>query len=302
MTPSNDTPALGRRGLLAGLGAATLAATAATTGARAATATATARKLPLTAQTTEGPYYLDVAQVRSDITEGLEGVPLQVRFTVCDTAGRPLPRLRVDLWHCDMQGRYSGFDGQGDDRAGAFEGKTFLRGSQFTDHDGVAAFATVYPGWYAGRTTHIHMKVLNGARAVLTSQFFLPDALSEFLYTQVSLYQRARVRDTLNSVDGIALRAGDTVLGAVREERQRYVATLALVVDPAADPVVDRPPQGGPGMPGMSGMSGPPGMLPMPGMTGAPGPQMGAGFRPGRPRTLEGAARIKALVPPRPAG
>lgn len=300
MTLSN-THALGRRGLLAGLGAATLAATARTTGATGATA-ATTQKLPLTAQTTEGPYYLDVAQVRSDITEGLEGVPLQVRFTVCDTAGRPLPRLRVDLWHCDMQGRYSGFGGQGDDRAGAFEGKTFLRGSQFTDRDGTAAFATVYPGWYAGRTTHIHMKVLNGARAVLTSQFFLPDALSEFLYTQVSPYQRSRVRDTLNSVDGIALRAGDTVLGAVREERQRYVATLALVVDPAANPVVDRPPQGGPGMSGMSGPPGMPGMPPMPGMTGAPGPQMGAGFRPGRPRTPEGAARIKALVPPRPAG
>jgi protocatechuate 3,4-dioxygenase beta subunit len=296
MTPSKP-PALGRRGLLAGLGAATLAATAGTvassaTATPATPATPAAQKLPLTAQTTEGPYYLDVAQVRRDITEGLEGVPLEVRFTVCDAAGRPLPRLRVDLWHCDMQGRYSGFDGQGDDRAGAFEGKTFLRGSQFTDREGTAAFATVYPGWYAGRTTHIHMKVLNvlnGARAVLTSQFFLPDALSEFLYTQVSLYQRARVRDTLNSVDGIALRAGDTVLGAVREERQRYVATLALVVDPAANPLVDRPP----------GAMAPSGGMPPPGM---PGMKMGAAGRPGRPRALEGAARIKALVPPRPAG
>ncbi len=75
---------------------------------------------------------------------------------------------------------------------------------------------------------------------MLTSQFFLPDALSEFLYTQMPLYQRARLRDTLNSVDGIALKAGATVLGAVREERQRYVATLALVVDPAANPVTDQ--------------------------------------------------------------
>lgn len=280
----HDTSSIGRRGLLATLGAATLAA------ASTRPAEAAAPRLPLTAQTTEGPYYLDVAQVRRDITEGLQGVPLDVRFTVCDSAGKPLPGLRVDIWHCDAQGRYSGFPAQGDDRAGAFEGKTFLRGSQFTGGDGTAAFATVYPGWYAGRTTHIHMKVFKGTRAVLTSQFFLPDALSEFLYTQVPLYQRSRVRDTLNSVDGIALRAGDTVLGAVREERQRYVATLALVVDPAADPVVDRPPRPG-AMPPPQGAQGTPGM-----------PAMGVGGRPVHPRALEGAARIKALVPPRTTG
>ncbi|MDT4861411.1 hypothetical protein FQZ97_960170 [compost metagenome] len=113
---------------------------------------------------------------------------------------------------------------------------------------------------------------------MLTTQFFLPDALSEFLYTQVSSYQRARLRDTLNSADGIALRAGDTVLGAVREEGRRYVALLTLVVDPAAGPVTERPPQ--------------PGIGPMP----------AGGVRPMRPRTPEGLARIRALVPPRTEG
>ncbi|MFM9926470.1 intradiol ring-cleavage dioxygenase [Variovorax sp. H27-G14] len=299
MTPPNS-PAIGRRGLLTTLGAAALAT------ASARPAQAAAPTLPLTAQTTEGPFYLDASQVRRDITEGLQGVPLDVRFTVCDTAGKPLPRLRVDLWHCDTLGRYSGFGGQGDDGAGAFEGKTFLRGSQFTDREGVAAFATVYPGWYAGRTTHIHMKVLNGTRAVLTSQFFLPDALSEFLYTQVSLYQRARLRDTLNSLDGIALKAGDTVLGAVREERQRYVATLALVVDPLATPVVDRPPRFGGMPPGAMPPQGslPPGaMLPRgPLQGGMPMAGMPMGGGPPHARALEGTARVKALVPPRPAG
>ncbi|KQX30240.1 intradiol ring-cleavage dioxygenase [Variovorax sp. Root434] len=279
MTPPDSQLPLGRRGLLAALGAAGLSASA-------RPAPAAQRRLPLTAQTTEGPYYLDLALDRRDITEGLEGVPLDVRFTVCDTAGRPLPKLRVDLWHCDMQGRYSGFGEQGDDRAQSFEGKTFLRGSQRTDRAGIVSFGTVYPGWYAGRTTHIHFKVINGARAVLTSQFFLPDALSEFLYTQMPLYQRARMRDTLNSVDGIALKAGGTVLGAVREERQRYVATLALVVDPAAVPVIDRPPRPGGLPPG-----GPfPGSTPL------------SGARPPRPRALEGSARIRAMVPPRAEG
>jgi hypothetical protein len=95
---------LGRRGLLAAVGAAGLAAAA-------PSADAAPRTLPLTAQATEGPYYIDVAKVRSDVTEGLDGVPLEVRFTVLDTAGKPLRGLRVDLWHCDAQGRYSGFGG-----------------------------------------------------------------------------------------------------------------------------------------------------------------------------------------------
>lgn len=278
-TPSDSQAPIGRRGLLAALGAAGLSAAA-------GPAPAAARQLPLTAQTTEGPYYLDLALERQDITEGLDGVPLEVRFTVCDAAGRPLPKLRVDLWHCDAQGRYSGFGEQGDDRSLSFEGKTFLRGSQRTDREGAVFFRSVYPGWYAGRTTHIHFKVINGARAVLTSQFFLPDALSEFLYTQVSPYQRSRLRDTLNSADGIALKAGSTVLGSVREERQRYVATLALVVDPAANPVVDRPPRpGGPPPAGMPHGGMPPDGLRMP-----------------RPRSPEGAARVRAIVPPRAEG
>lgn len=273
---TDPTQPIGRRGLLAAVAAAGLSASA-------PAALAASRKLPLTAQTTEGPYYLDVAKDRSDVTEGLEGVPLEVRFTVCDTAGKPLRKLRVDLWHCDAQGRYSGFGGQGDDRSLSFEGQAFLRGSQQTDRDGVVSFVTLYPGWYAGRTTHIHFKVWSGTRAVLTSQFFLPDALSEFLYTQVSGYKRARLRDTLNSADGIALRAGDTVLGAVHEAHRRYVATLALVVDPGANPVVDRPPAFG-GMP-------PP---------GGPGPFRGGRLE--RPQVPEGAARTKALVPPRAEG
>lgn len=268
--------AIGRRGLLAAIGAAGLAAAA-------PSATAASRALPLTAQATEGPYYIDVAKFRSDITEGLDGVPLEVRFTVLDTAGKPLRGLRVDLWHCDAQGRYSGFGEQGEDRSLSFEGRTFLRGSQHADRSGILAFATIYPGWYSGRTTHIHFKVLNGARTVLTSQFFLPDALSEYLYAQVAGYQRARLRDTLNSTDGIALKAGGTVIGTVREERQRYVATLTLVVDPASSLVAEPPPGPRPGGNGAAPAGG------------FPGPGEG----PQRPSTPEGEARTRAIVPKR---
>jgi protocatechuate 3,4-dioxygenase beta subunit len=260
-----------RRRLLAGataFGAATLGATLAV---RSDAAPARVL-LPLTAQTTEGPFYFDPQLVRADITEGLPGVPLEVRFAVTDRAGAPCAGVRLDIWHCDAAGLYSGYAGQGDGRGVSTKGKTFLRGSLVSSKEGVAAFRSIYPGWYEGRATHIHFKVLSGQRTVLTSQFFLPDALSEYLYTQLPAYQRAQVRVTLNSNDGIALQAGDTVVGAVRQGADRYVATLNVVVDRNARPAV--------------GWLAAPGEGPPPGFTGG-----------GRPRELEGQARVAAMVP-----
>ena len=268
-------PAIRRRGVLSlgvvGVGVAGL-------GATAVRAPAAARPPVLTAQTTEGPYYFDVKLMRRDITEGLAGVPLEVRFNVLDEAGRPFAGARVDIWHCDATGVYSGYADQGEKRHIDTRGQTFLRGNLNTDADGVAAFRSVYPGWYEGRTTHIHFKVLNGTRAVLTSQFFLPDVLSEFLYTQLPDYRRGRVRETLNSNDGIAIEAGQTVLGAIRQESDCYVASLTVVADRAANPVVERPPVPGDGPP--------------PGLdrTGGPPPPRGS-------RPLEGNQRLSALVP-----
>lgn len=281
-TPSNPLRASRRGVLISGL-----AATVAGASARvAAAAPSGANHPPLTASATEGPFYFDAGKFRSDISEGRQGVPLEVRFSVLRLDRKPWRGARVDIWHCDAQGLYSGYAGQGEDRQLSTEGQTFLRGSLLADADGVAAFSTIYPGWYHGRTTHIHFKVFDGARVVLTSQFFLPDALSEYLYTQLPDYRRASLRDTLNSSDGIALQAGPTVLGGVREEARAYVASLSLVVDPTARPVAERLPMPMP-MPGGRGPGGPGG----PGRSGRPeGP-------PPHAAVLEGEARIRALVP-----
>lgn len=232
--PENPSQPRRRHLLAAALGGAGLATLSRAAPASAQTP-APSTPLPLTAQTTEGPFYFDVRKLRQDISEGQRGVPLELRFTVVDAFGRPLAGKRVDLWHCNAAGVYSGYAGQLDDhdQRVSTKGQTFLRGSQPVGTDGVATFRTIYPGWYAGRATHLHMKVIDGSRALLTTQCFLPDALSEYLYTQLPAYRRKRVRETLNSNDGIALRAGDTVLGAVREGAGRYIATLTLVVDPA---------------------------------------------------------------------
>jgi len=281
-----------RRGLLA-LGAAS-AAGAGTLGLTPAEAALTRREL--TPQVTEGPYYLDPVHMRADITEGLPGIGLDVRFLIRDPTGAPLPAARVDIWHCNADGLYSGFGGDpGREPSAGQKAATYLRGAQITDAAGEVLFHSLYPGWYPGRTTHIHFKVWQGARTVLTCQVFLPDALSEFLYTQAPAYKRQQVRDTLNRTDGIAVMAGDLTLGSVREHGDRYLVSLTAVVDPAATPAVDRPPFGMGPPPGMGPPHGPPPGRPD-GPAGPP-PGFGPPGWPGRREVLTGEARVAALLP-----
>lgn len=186
-------------------------------------------------ETTEGPYYLDPELVRQDITEGKPGIPLRMQIQVVTADCRPVGGARVDLWQCDAQGDYSGYANMGSDRDGNTVGQTFLRGTQMADENGVVTFDTIYPGWYRGRTTHIHYKVFLDDRTVLTSQIFLPDALSEYVYLRHPAYTREGQRDTVNSVDGIAAQAGEGAFAAIREQKDRYVAALVVGVDPEAE-------------------------------------------------------------------
>ena len=96
--------------------------------------------------------YIDAAKLRRDIRAGRPGRPMTLRLTVVDAATcRPIKGAAVDVWHCDAGGAYSGFDDP--------PAESFLRGIQRTDAKGVAAFRTIYPGWYPGRAVHIHVKV-----------------------------------------------------------------------------------------------------------------------------------------------
>ena len=138
-------------GLLGGVGAlAVLSAcgssskarsTSSTSAASATTATtgttdATQVGCVLTPELTEGPFYLDLNKVRSDITEGRDGAPLALTISVVDaTTCKPLEDAAVDIWHCDAGGVYSGFDQS--------PGTEFLRGTQLTAADGGATFQTI---------------------------------------------------------------------------------------------------------------------------------------------------------------
>jgi protocatechuate 3,4-dioxygenase beta subunit len=115
---------------------------------------------------TAGPYFVDGqlerSDIRSDPTHGSvsKGATLRLAFHVSriDADGcTPLPGALVHLWQCDALGVYSGVE----DLEGRFDtvGQKFLRGFQPTDADGIARFTTIYPGWYEGRTVHIHFTI-----------------------------------------------------------------------------------------------------------------------------------------------
>jgi len=213
-------------------------------------------------QAIEGPYYLDPGLVRDDITEGRTGVPLELNLQVVTADCAPVQGARVDVWHADAEGLYSGFAAEQGLPADAWN-RTFLRGTQVSDASGAVRFRTIYPGWYAGRTTHIHYKVLVDARTALIGQIFLPDALSEFLYRNIAPYDgRGDTRDTRNVDDWVLGGAGEDAQASVREQADRYVAAMVIGIDPEAEA-----PRGGaktgvenaPGAPGtpFSGKQGP---------------------------------------------
>jgi len=190
----------------------------------------------LTPEAVQGPFYFDPKLVRVDITEGRPGAPLALTLQVVDAKDcTKLKGARVDLWHADGLGMYSGYRGQGDDGIST-RGETFLRGAQFTGADGQVRFATIYPGWYPGRTPHIHFKVLFDATSLVTGQLYFPDELSTRIYAALSPYRERRTeRDmVVNAGDFIfAEQGGVDTLVKVTEEGGSYLAALVIGVDRA---------------------------------------------------------------------
>lgn len=190
-------------------------------------------------EVTEGPYYFDPAMERVDITEGRPGIPLRLRLQVVDAACTPLEGARVDIWHCDATGLYSGYAGQGDDGSVDTSGQTFMRGTQFSGTSGLVEFETIYPSWYRGRTTHIHFKIFLDQTNVLTGQIFFPDALSEYIYRNIAPYNdRAGERDTLNAGDRIAIQSTRAAYAFIKELDEEYLAAMIVGIDPSASSAV----------------------------------------------------------------
>jgi protocatechuate 3,4-dioxygenase beta subunit len=153
----------------------------------------------ITPRETEGPFYFDDPKfMRRDITEGRPGARLDLEIAVVDKTCKTVPGVMVDIWHCDKDGVYSGYNQPHANTVG----ETFLRGTQKTDGQGVARFTTIYPGWYMGRATHIHFKARLPDRTYVTSQFAFPDKMNDAVYATAQ-YSEHGANPVSNADDGI---------------------------------------------------------------------------------------------------
>ena len=223
--------AISRREALAWFGVAgaagVLTACSGTSSRSAGTATTavstSAATCVLTPEMTEGPYHIDGEAVRSDITEGKSGVPLRLVLTVVGATGcKAVPGAAVDVWHADATGNYSGFGSTASNR-------TFLRGIQMADADGKVEFKTLYPGWYQGRTVHIHVKVNVGGAAVHTGQLFFHEKVTDAVYAHPPYSSRSGQRTT-NTQDSIYRDGGAQSTLQLTPEGSGYLGTLTLGV------------------------------------------------------------------------
>ena len=155
-----------------------------------------------------GPYPYDLSKnsaiFRTDITEDKTGIPLAVTFTLVNANDNcsVLEGARIDIWHCDKDGYYSEYNEPGYLGTEDNSGKTFLRGIQLSDSAGQVTFNTIYPGWYSGRVTHIHIEVFVDSVLKLASQVAFPDAVTTEVYN-TSLYSPHGQNSITNSSDQI---------------------------------------------------------------------------------------------------
>ena len=261
---------------------------------------------------TEGPYWVDEmlnrSDVRSDPSTGVvqQGLPLALAVNVselnADGTITPLAGAFVDIWHCNAMGIYS------DIAAENSTGQQYLRGYQVSNAHGNVKFMSIYPGWYSGRTPHIHARVrvydatTDTVTYNLATQFFFDDATTIDVYQNVAPYNTRTTQDTLNGVDQVwtggsndgspATDAGQYLMLRLAENRTKATASFNIVIDLTNTANEDNgsgapgggdpgggggtPPTGGPGGGGTPPTGGPGGPPPGGGTGGGGGGNMSA--------------------------
>jgi len=174
----------------------------------------------LTPETITGVNYLPGEPLRRSIAEGKPGAALVLRTFVVDASTcRPIKSAAVDVWQADAMGLYS------------HDESSFLRGIQRTNGDGLALFHTIYPGWYAGRTAHIHVKVHVGGNVVHTGHLYFPDSVTDAVYRRAP-YSSHPGRDTRNATDAYYRANGgrSSRMSITRNRAGVYVARITMGV------------------------------------------------------------------------
>jgi protocatechuate 3,4-dioxygenase beta subunit len=150
----------------------------------------------VTPNETIGPYPSLADFTRSDIREGKAGTALNLAIKVVNTNSgcAAVSGAAVDIWQCDSEGNYSQYGSQ--------RSLTYLRGIQTTDGNGIANFITIYPGWYQGRATHIHVEVSLNGRSVKVTQIAFPEDVSAAVY-RTGTYAAGGQNPTTNARDNV---------------------------------------------------------------------------------------------------
>ena len=190
----------------------------------------------LLAEQEEGPYRRGEHPRRRDVSEGRTGSPLRLA-SACERAGAtPSPGADVEIWHCDAEGRYSGYPPNdptvavdpSPQRAEYLPDETFLRCRQTTDGAGDVEFRTIYPGWYPGRTVHIHLMVHTAARSYI-SQLYFPEDVSAEVFAH-DPYRHHGLPDTTQATDEIFATGGQPAVLDVRADRGGHAGVICLVL------------------------------------------------------------------------
>jgi protocatechuate 3,4-dioxygenase beta subunit len=230
-----------------------------------------------------GPYFADDSAAgfnRSDITSNLDGtstqsgIPLALTVTVIDAQKGCVPYVgaQIDIWHCNAAGVYSDIAGENT------TAEQWLRGYQITDAEGRVTFKTIVAGWYAGRTTHIHLRIRSSyseasstSDGTNTTQCFFEQTFVDTLATTVTPYSAEGKNPTTNASDRVYAEQEDGAneLTLTGDDTSGYTAavTIALPITATYDAgtTMGGLPDGGMGGPPDGGMGPPDG-----GMGGAP--------------------------------
>lgn len=190
----------------------------------------------LLAEQEEGPYRRAEQPRRRDVTEGVAGLSLRLGLRLRTPGDRAAARVDVEIWHCDPLGRYSGYPPSDPDvpvdpspqPAAYLPEETFLRGRQTTDDVGDVEFRTIYPGWYPGRTVHIHLMVRTPGRSYVT-QLYFPDEMTAAVFRRTP-YREHGPPDTTHATDGIFATGGKPAVLDIRTDGGGTIGVSCLVL------------------------------------------------------------------------
>lgn len=191
---------------------------------------------PFSPSETKGPFPIHEPGelVKADIVSDRVGVPLLINLTVQNDsdACKPLADVLVDVWHCDSEGNYSEYGGGGMQPTD-YQNVHFLRGRQTTDANGNVSFISIYPGWYQGRATHVHVEVLDAnSKSLVITQIAFPENITSEVYRSTH-YEKHGQPDTTNQKDDIFRDTLERNMGTVTGSlTSGFILTKAIIVKP----------------------------------------------------------------------